>query len=168
MRGLTAILMAGLAVPAMALECPQAHAVYEQPGGQVMLRFSEVPRDATANQIADFSIDIEGVDSPFAGGIFIPNGFGQPYGSVGHDCAGDIEEACRFWEGVVYALGSSGIEEFPWDPDLPLEDHMAPQQVLLPGFASNVWYSMERQQAFEGDRMVLDVFALVACARQAT
>ena len=151
--------------PALGIECQQAHAVYDQPGRQVMLHFSEVPRDGAANQIANFSIRIEGVDSKFEGGIYVPNGFGQPRGVVGQDCGAEWSAECRFWDGPVYALGAEGIMEFAWDPNIASEEQMAPQQVLLPGFGSNVWYSMERQAAFEGERTVLDVFTLAACAK---
>ncbi|MGV3490281.1 MAG: hypothetical protein ACO1OG_03080 [Devosia sp.] len=166
MRMFAAVLLAGLSTgPGLALECQQAHAVYEQPGRQVMLHFSPVPRDGAANQIANFSIRIEGVDSTFEGGVYIPNGFGQPLGDIGQDCGEEWTEECRFWEGKVYALADGGIVDFPHDAELTPEEWMAPQQVLLPGFASNVWYSMERGAAFEGDRDVLDVFTLAACAK---
>jgi hypothetical protein len=157
--------LAALAGPAQAIECPLTHALYEQPGRQVTLRFADVPRDAASNQIASFAVRIEGVDAAYEGGIHIPNGFGQPQGSIGQQCPEAGSEECRFWEGIVYALGADGIEEFPYDPDLTGDAYRAPQQVLLPGFASNVWYSMERGAAFEGERVVLDVFTLAACAK---
>jgi hypothetical protein len=154
----------GLAVPAAATDCPLPQAVYEQPGGQVTLRFAEVPRDGAANQIAAFAIEMDGVAATLDGAIYIPNGFGQPYGMVGLDCTGAEDEECGFWEGIVYALGDDGIGEFPWDPDLARGQQLAPRQVLLPAFASDVWYSMLRQSAFEGERDVLDTFTLATCA----
>lgn len=163
MKALAIVLMAGLAMPAAALECSQENAAYEQPGGQVKLHFSKVARDSAANQIAAFSINIENIDSAFTGEIYIPNGFGQPRGYLGLNCADEISETCQLWEGLVYALGKDGIEEFPWDPNSPRNAQAAPQQVLLPGLAADLWYSMERPIAFEGDRTVIDVFSLVAC-----
>ncbi len=160
--GLAAVLCAG---PALAIECPIPHAIYEQPGGEVSLRFSALPRDAAANQIAAFDIAIKGVEARLQGAIHIPNGFGQPGGSVGLDCTGVDGEQCRFWEGVVYALGPGGIEEYPHDAEIALEAQMAPHQVLLPQFAVNVWYSLLRQEAFADERNVLDTFTLAACAK---
>ena len=153
------------AAPALAIECPITHAIYEQPGGDVSLRFSAQPEDAAANQIAAFSIAIKGVTAKFEGAIYLPNGFGQPNGAVGLDCSGTDGEQCGFWEGVVYALGATGIEEYPHDAEIGLDAQMAPRQVLLPQFAVNVWYSSMRNEAFADERNVLDTFTLAACAK---
>lgn len=166
MTKLAAILAVGLmGGPALAIECPIQHAIYEQPGGTVSLHFGPLPEDAAANQIAAFDIRIEGVTARFDGAIHVPNGFGQPHGSVGLNCSGAEGETCGFWEGVVYALGPDGIGEYPDDPDVPIDRQMAPRQLLLPQFAVNVWYSMMRQEAFADERDVLDTFTLAACAK---
>jgi hypothetical protein len=166
MKRLGAILAAGLlSGPALAIECPITHAIYEQPGRHVTLGFRALPGDAAPNQIAAFEIKIEGVDARFEGDIYLPNGFGQPNGVVGLNCTGAEGEECGFWEGVVYSLGPDGISEYPHDAEIELDHQMAPQQVLLPQFAVNVWYSMMRQEAFSGERNVLDTFTLVACAK---
>lgn len=159
------IAMALIAGPALAIECPILHAIYEQPGGDVRLSFTGLPEDAAANQIAAFSIAIRDVSARFEGGIYLPNGFGQPNGAVGLDCSGADGEQCGFWEGVVYALGADGIEEYPHDAEIALAAQLAPRQVLLPQFAVNVWYSSMRQDAFAGERNVLDTFTLAACAK---
>lgn len=151
--------------PARAIECPIRHAIYEQPGGEVRLSFGALPEDAAANQIAAFEIGIAGVEATFEGAIHLPNGFGQPHGSVGLNCSGTDGEQCGFWDGVIYALGADGIEEYPYDPDIEIEAQLAPRQLLLPEFAVNVWYSTMRQEAFAGERNVLDSFTLAACAR---
>lgn len=164
-RLVATISMALIGAPALAIECPIQHAIYEQPGGDVRLSFSALPEDAAANQIAAFSIAIKGVTARFDGGIYLPNGFGQPNGAVGLDCSGADGEQCGFWDGVVYALGADGIEEYPYDAEIELEAQPAPRQVLLPEFAVNVWYSMMRQEAFAGERNVLDSFTLAACAK---
>ncbi|MBL8594233.1 MAG: hypothetical protein JNK01_16230 [Devosia sp.] len=159
------IAMALIAGPALAIECPISHAIYEQPGGDVRLSFTGLPEDAAANQIAAFSIAIRDVSARFEGGIYLPNGFGQPNGAVGLDCSGADGEQCGFWEGVVYALGADGIEEYPHDAEIALAAQLAPRQVLLPQFAVNVWYSSMRQDAFADERNVLDTFTLAACAK---
>jgi len=164
-RLLLTIVVGLAATPALAIECPITHAIYEQPGGDVSLRFSAQPEDAAANQIATFSIAIKGVTAKFDGAIYLPNGFGQPNGAVGLDCTGADGEQCGFWEGVVYALGADGIEEYPHDAEIALAAQMAPRQVLLPAFAVNVWYSSMRQDAFADERNVLDTFTLAACAK---
>ncbi|OEO28309.1 hypothetical protein VW23_005345 [Devosia insulae DS-56] len=166
LKRLVAIMsMAVIAGPALAIECPIPHAIYEQPGGDVRLSFTALPEDAAANQIAAFSIAIKDVSAKFDGAIYLPNGFGQPNGLVGHDCTGAEGEQCEFWDGVVYALGADGIEEYPHDAEIALAAQMAPRQVLLPQFAVNVWYSSMRQDAFADERDVLDTFTLAACAR---
>jgi hypothetical protein len=166
LKRLVAIIsMAVTAGPALAIECPIPHAIYEQPGGDVRLSFTALPEDAAANQIAAFSIGIKGVAAKLEGGIYLPNGFGQPNGTLGLDCTGAEGEQCEFWDGVVYALGAVGIEEYPHNAELPLAAQMAPRQVLLPQFAVNVWYSMLRGEAFAGERDVLDTFTLAACTR---
>ncbi len=71
----------------------------------------------------------------------------------------------RLLGGVVYALGADGIEEYPLDAEIALAAQLAPRQVLLPQFAVNVWYSSMRQDAFAGERNVLDTFTLAACAK---
>lgn len=166
LKRLAAVLVVAFsAAPALAIECPISHAIYEQPGGDVSLRFTALPEDAAVNQIAAFSIAIDGVTAKFDGAIYLPNGFGQPNGVVGLDCTGADGEQCGFWEGVVYALGGDGIEEYPHDAEIGLAAQMAPRQVLLPQFAVNVWYSLLRQDAFADERNVLDTFTLAACAK---
>lgn len=166
MQRFLAVLAMGLSTgPALAIECPITHAIYEQPAGEVSLSFSALPEDAAVNQIAAFSIAIKGVTAKFEGAIYLPNGFGQPNGVVGLDCIGAEGEQCEFWNGVVYALGADGIEEYPHDAEIALAAQTAPRQVLLPQFAVNVWYSRLRQEAFADERNVLDTFTLATCAR---
>lgn len=160
----TGVAVVAMVVPAAALECPVSHAIYGQKGSEASLHFAPVPQDGASNQIAAFEVFLPQVTARFIGAIHIPNGFGQPHGSVDQGCTGAENEQCEFWGGVVYASGADGVVEFPYDPDLPLKDQMAPQQMLLPEFAVTVWYSSFRE-AFSGDRDVLDVFTLAACAK---
>ena len=149
---------------AAAIECPMTHALYGQQGSDWSMRFTPVPQDAAANQIAAFTITMPGApETVFDGGIYIPNGFGQPHGDVRLDPAENSGAA--FWEGVVYALVDESIAEFRWDPDLPRDAIISPQQILLPQFASAVWYSTLRETAFADDRTVLDTFVLKTCVK---
>jgi hypothetical protein len=156
------IAMALIAGPALAIECPISHAIYEQPGGDVRLSFTSLPEDAAANQIAAFSIAIRDVSARFEGGIYLPNGFGQPNGVVGLDCSGADGEQCGFWRESSTRLGRMALRNIP---TIALAAQLAPRQVLLPQFAVNVWYSSMRQDAFAGERNVLDTFTLAACAK---
>ena len=154
-----------LATPALAIECPLSHAIYEQPTSAARLSFLKPDRDWAANQIAGFRLDIAGTS--YDGTVHMPNGFSQPKGRLTKDCAPDDTDtdACTFWDGIVYALVAGRIAELPhFVEDVPV-DGMAPQQLLLPGFAANVWYSMLREDAFPGEDMVTDTFDLVACAK---
>lgn len=153
-----------LATPVLAIECPLSHAIYEQPTSAARLSFIAPDRDWAANQIAGFRLDIAGTS--YDGTVHMPNGFSQPSGRLTRDCAEDEDvEACTLWDGIVYALVAGRIAELPhFVEDVPL-DEMAPQQLLLPGFAANVWYSMLREAAFPGEDMVTDTFDLTACAK---
>jgi len=157
-------LLLAMAGPAAAIECPITHALYGQAGSDWSLRFMPVPEDGAANQIAAFTLTMPGApETVFDGGIYIPNGFGQPHGDIRLDP--EENSGAPFWEGVVYALVDGSIAEFPWDPNQPRDATMAPQQLLLPQFASGVWYSMLRQSAFADDKTVLDTFVLRACVK---
>lgn len=163
MRAMVAAAMVlTVAGQAAAIECPITHAIYEQPGGKVGLRFQPVPHDAAVNQIAAFRVTLPG-STVLKGSIYIPNGFGQPHGDIRVDAADLSGEP--LWEGVVYALIDGAITEYPWDPETVGEDPVSPQQILLPVFGAHVWYSMLRQTAFAEDGMVYDTFTLAACAK---
>jgi hypothetical protein len=154
-----------LAQGALAIECPLSHAIFGQSTSATRIIFFQPDRDWAANQIAGFRLEIAGTS--YDGTVHMPNGFSQPKGRLTKDCASDDTDtdACTFWDGIVYALVDGRIAELPhFVEDVPA-DEMAPQQLLLPGFAANVWYSMLREAAFPGDDMVTDTFDLVACAK---
>lgn len=158
-------LMLAMTGQAAAIECPITQALYGQEGSDWSLRFMPVPEDGAANQITAFTITMPGApETVFDGGIYIPNGFGRAYGVVMLDSEQDSNSP-PFWEGPVYALVYGSIEEFPWDPDQPGDSTVSPDQVLLPQFASNVWYSRLREAAFNHDNNVLDTFSLVTCVK---
>jgi len=173
MRSMMAVaLVLAMMEQAAADECPLTQSVYGQTGSAWSLRFMPVPRDGAANQIGAFEIIMPGAfETVFDGAIYIPNGFGQPWGMVtldeaksdAEDAETEEESSPAFWEGTVYALVDGSITEFPWDPDQPRDAQAPPQQILLPQFASHVWYSMLRGDAFAGDNTVLDTFVLKGC-----
>ena len=163
---LAAALVASITAPAaMAIECPLSHAIYGQSTSTARVIFFQPDRDWAANQIAGFRLEIAGTS--YDGTVHMPNGFSQPKGRLTKDCAEDDTDtdACTLWDGVVYALVDGRIAELPhWVEDVPADDR-APQQILFPGFAANVWYSMLREEAFPGEDMVTDTFDLIACAK---
>ena len=165
LKPLTALAVTlALSTPAVAIECPLSHAIYGQSTSAARAIFFQPDRDWAANQIAGFRLEIAGTS--YDGTVHMPNGFSQPRGRLSRDCeeGGDLE-ACTLWDGIVYALVDGRIAELPhFVEDVPADD-MAPQQILLPGFAANVWYSMLREDAFPGEDMVTDTFDLVACAK---
>lgn len=155
---MAAALVLAMAGQAAAIECPLTHARYEQGGTGWVLRFMPVPHDAAVNQIAAFEITLPGAPATVLGGaVYIANGYGQAWGIVTQAAGNETEP---FWEGVVYSLGATGIEELPHEAG-----QMAPQQILLPQFSSTVWYSMLREAAFPEAGGVLDTFSLAACAK---
>ena len=168
---IAAALMLGTIGQAAAIECPITHALYQQEGGDWTMRFRPVPEDGAANQIAAFTLTMPGApETVFDGGIYIPNGFGQTHGDIRRDPA-DSEP---FWEGVVYALVDGRITEFPFDPERSRDVPMSPQQILLPLFASTVWYSGLRASEFTEraaldtatlETFTLDAFKLATCVK---
>lgn len=150
-----------LATPALAAECPVERATYGQPGTDWQLRFQPIERDAAANKTASFTIPVPGTDKMFNGGVYQPNGFSSSWGSLTLTCEANYSDPdCTFWEGLVYANGPDGIVTFPIE-----REAQAPDQVLLPGLASNIWYSMLRNETFlASDKDPIDVFTFAHCA----
>lgn len=153
------------ATPAIAIECPLTHAIYGQQQSATRAIFFQRSRDWAANQIAGFRVELAGTH--LDGTVHVPNGFGQPAGRLTLYCSGeeaDVDE-CTLWDGLVYGLVDGRIAELPHHVDGGPPNDMAPTQLLLPGFASAVWYSMLREEAFPGEDVVSDTFDLVACAK---
>ncbi len=158
---LLAAAFAALPVGAIAAECTAANAVYTQPGTKWELRFNPVPPHSAANMTGAFSIAVPGTDKVLLGEVYQPNGYSSSLGIISLDCPEDPDAdqtGCSFWDGIVYGNGADGIIVFPGS-----EDEAAPQQVLFPQFAANVWYSTLRQHFIE-EAMPLDVFTYSGCA----
>ena len=161
---------------AQASECPLEGAVFESAANGWQLRFSPVPREAGANQLAAFELVTPGIDGKLAGGILVPNGFGQPMADIGLDCPAVTDEdaepvidpdtgeaaSCGFWNGSVYVLVDAGLEALTYDVE-SFKVTRAPAQILLPDFAAAVWYSRFREDAFTDDMSVSDVYTLEDC-----
>lgn len=146
---------------AIAAECQLAKAIYTQPDTKWELRFNPVPPHSTANMTGAFSIAVPGTDKVLMGEVYQPNGYSSSLGLISLDCPEDPnadQTECKFWDGTMYANTSGGIIVFPGS-----EEESAPDQVLLPQFAANVWYSMLREHFIE-EAMPLDVFTYSGCA----
>ena len=163
-----------LAGSAHAADCRLEQAVYENTSSGWQLRFTAVPRDGAANQLAAFELATPGVTGAFTGGIYVPNGFGQPMADVGLDCPVYDEESdpvepateapsCSFWTGSIYQLADGGMGVFTYDGET-FSVPRAPEALLLPEFAGGVWYSRFRNDAFTDTREVGDVFVFKSCA----
>lgn len=163
-----------LANMAQAAECGLDRAVYENRSSGWQLRFGPVGRDGAANQLAAFTLDAPGVAGSYSGGIYVPNGFGQPMADIGLDCPvydpeadtdepADEEESCRFWTGSVYQLMDGTMGMLAYDTE-QFSVVTAPDQLLLPDFALGVWYSRFRSEAFTDTTEVGDVFSFKGCA----
>lgn len=153
--------IAALPVGAIAAECTAANAIYTQPDTKWELRFNPVPQGEAANMTGAFSIAVPGTDKVLLGGVYQPNGYSSSLGIMSLDCPEDPDAdqtECNFWQGIVYGNSADGIIVFPGG-----EDEAAPQQVLFPQFAANVWYSTLREHFIE-EAMPLDVFTLSGCA----
>ncbi|WP_421762070.1 hypothetical protein [Devosia sp.] len=158
MAALAAVFAMGSVVQAE--ECPLGRATYAQPGGVWQVVVSPRPEDGASNQFAAIRLIGPKDFPPYEGGLFVPNGFGQPMASLAPACVEGGATECVGYDDVIYALMPGGIEVFPYSFEQPM---MAPQQILLPGFAGGVWYSPYREAAFAIEPGLLDVFTLETC-----
>lgn len=151
-------------VPAgLALECPIDRAVYTQKMAGWVLTIAPPGEESAANEFAALSLTAPNGITPFEGGIYQPNGFGSTLASLSQGCPADDPEAeaCRAYEGTLYALGAHGIEMLAIDFDQ--RSAPAPRQLLFPDFAVGRWYSADRDKAFTDTDGPGDVFTLSGC-----
>lgn len=141
-------------------DCPLERATYGQPGDSWVLEITPRPVDGAANEFVGVKLTGPEGFPPHEGGIFVPNGFGQPMVDLAPQCGAGGTAGCTSYSDVIYALMPLGIEQFPYDFNAPV---MAPEQILFPGFAAGVWYSPYRQTAFSEDHGLGDAFSFVSC-----
>ena len=129
--------------------CPLERATYGQPGDSWVLEITPRPADGAANEFVGVKLTGPEGFPPYEGGIFVPNGFGQPMVDLAPQCGAGGTAGCVSYSDVIYALMPMGIEQFPYDFNAPVT---APAQILFPGFAAGVWYSPYREAAFSKPR----------------
>lgn len=163
------------ATSGLAIDCPVDHAIYTQKSAGWVLKITSVGAESGANEFAALRLEAPNGITPWEGGIYQPNGFGQTMASISQGCpahnsdvqdedAGDPDTTeCPGYNGSIYALVDNGIVTFP--VDYGNRSAPAPQQVLLPDFAAGVWYSDKREAAFTATDGPEDVFTLAACAK---
>ncbi|WP_417309476.1 hypothetical protein [Devosia sp.] len=161
-----AALLAAAASTASAAECQMAKAVYGQAGSNWTLQFTPIPRDAAANQVAAFTVELPNSGDALVGAVHVPNGFGsssgwidEPACTASADEVRDDPEVCALWHATVYALDGEVLGQLPQDDSVP-----APAQILLPEFAEAVWYSLRRDAEWAGDQAPGDAFTFARCA----
>ena len=175
---LAAALSLAVATPVLAAECAFEGAVYENAASGWQVRIVPLPPERAANQLAAFTLSARGIDGRLEGGVYVPNGFGQPMADIGLNCPaigdesetdappsdGADEVGCGVWSGSLYQLanGSMGVLDYDVDSFAVMA---APDQLLLPDFAAAIWYSEFREVAFADDRSVGDVFTRIACGK---
>ncbi|MFB2551254.1 hypothetical protein [Ensifer soli] len=163
MRIVLAVALACFAGPAVAAGpggCPQARALYADAAGRYGIAFRPV---GSASAVTSHLFRLgDSAGTVVLDGHVIAGGMPErPEGALLFDCPeGDATgaelDACRVWEGVVYAVGSDGAVGF-------LGTGEAAAQVLLPDLsralmASHV-FAPGRATAEPGD-----VFILKGCA----
>jgi hypothetical protein len=165
------------ATSGLAIDCPVDHAIYTQKSAGWVLKITSVGAESGANEFVALRLEAPNGITPWEGGIYQPNGFGQTMASLSQGCpAGNsgadstdadadssTAEDCRGYDGSIYALVDNAIVTFPVDYEH--RSAPAPQQVLLPDFAVGVWYSPLREQAFTETDGPEDMFTLAACAK---
>ncbi len=144
-----------LATPSIAADCPQNRAIYVEKDNGYELRFRPTLRwEASANTMAVVDLIFPDGKTSVWGTIWLPNGTSHDkIDFLTHDCAlpafdpaKDVDpthgstqeelEACKVWEGIIYALADNDIAELPW-----FEDGAAAQTVLLPDLGPTIRYS---------------------------
>lgn len=161
LRVVFAAAIASATTAATAADCQLGKAIYTQPGTRWELHFIPVPEGSAANMTGAFSIAVPDTDKVLLGGVYQPNGYSSSLGIMGLDCPEDPgadQTDCTFWQGIVYGGGANGIIVLPAS-----EQDAAPDQILFPQFAANVWYSPLRENFIE-EAMPLDVFTYSGCA----
>lgn len=157
MTMLIVLLLTGMA---QAAECTVSNARYKNDGIAWWLSFKPVPQFAASNQTAAFIIEMPNSGVTLEGAVHHPNGFGSPLWSISGPCQVADTTICTFVEGDSTAIYGNYGGKVGWLDDA--RGAKAPDQVILPRLAASIWYSMYRQDEFDGADGA-DVFTLTGC-----
>ncbi len=161
-------LMLALALPALlcgpviGAECTLYNARYIQDNSPWVLTFKRVPQFAAPNQTAAFYLELPTSGVELDGGVSVPNGFGSPLWSVSGACGPEGNGICTFPND---GESPSIYGEYDWKLQfLDIErGSKAPEQLLLPGLAVNLWYSNYRNEEWIDEVNPGDAFILEGC-----
>ncbi len=142
-RLLSALFGLAFAVPAIAADCKQSHAIYGDRDGAYELRFEPVG-SASAATSNHFKVAVLKPGLLLDGVVMLAGEPERATGLIMHNCpegdaTGEELRACTVWQGVVYALDKAGAIS-----EIPQETETAAEQLLLPDFgpslrASTAW-----------------------------
>lgn len=129
------------ATSALAAECTQEKAVYEDRDSAYIFTFEPVGSEAAATS-HHFKVTVRGSDLRFDG-IVMTSGDGvtRTNGMIMHDCpegdaTGDEIAACTVWEGTIYSLVGRNLVGV-----LPAAGDPAAPELLFAGLGPAVFYS---------------------------
>lgn len=157
MSVMTSMLLGG---EALATNCPQGMAIYEDQSSSLRLEFTSLRQDIAV--MHHFSIATMSSELQFTGYVLESGEPVRPFGIVQNNCPeGDVtgEElaACTVWEGVIYGTSSDGMLDI-----LPNAEQAALPQLLLPDFShsllqNEVWAKLDTGQE------PMEIFKFVDC-----
>lgn len=152
--------------PAMAVDCPQQHAVYTEKANGYTLSFRP-PESWEAPSNTSAILELAFPDgTTLWGTIWLPNGTSWDRARLYDGCvlpgmeddepgsSGEELDACRIWNGVIYGLAGDDVDYLPYR-----EDAAAPT-ILLPDLGPTIRYSGLVMSP--GDEPH-DVFTLTGC-----
>ena len=140
---ISAVLLLALAGQSIAATCLQKQAVYTDEDRAFTLQFTS-PKEGKGIATNTFELNSSENNFGFDGWVVWNNGISRPNGIITYKCpegdiSGDELDACKVWEGVVYAVFKDGEVDL-----LPPADDPAVDSLLFPDLgralrASQAW-----------------------------
>ena len=164
MRIALAFLLACMALPSLAAECLQGNAIYKDADDAYRITFSGTSDEGRGLATNRFALRLKGGDVLLEGSVSWNNGIARPNGILTYQCpAGDITgdelDACKIWEGVIYATYPDGAIDL-----LPPDADPATFGLLLPDLGRKLRYS-KPWSAAKLDVVPWDHFTYIGCQK---
>ena len=145
---------------AIAAECPQANAIYQDRDKAFEVRFLPVPVAAATSHM--FKLASLKTDLLLDGVVLPADEVERSVGTILHNCPeGDVTgadlEACTIWEGVLYGIDAKGEIG-----NLPAATAAAAEKLLVPDLGRSIRYS----SVWDAGKATVepwDVFTLTGC-----